>query len=1143
MTALARLYPGDPALAVAATVALAVALLVTVAAVAEGVFARHRPALRSTIWRVALLGVILAPAAAAVRPHWPWHVAVLPALSAEPPVLPAEPVPLPSEPVPVVVQPPVSTAPLELPAAAPPAWSVEPEPPVADPWHVLGGAAVVVWAAGAAFGLLRLVVGMWRLRGLHRRSAPLGAEWAEVVEDVARSLGTSRAIDVRLSPDVYSPVVAGALAPTVYLPATLAACCDARQVRDVLLHECAHVVRRDPLVRLVQCLAAAVYWPHPAVYALNRRLDLACEDACDNAALAGTDPADYAETLLAVTRFCYPVPHTHEYLTMVPKRTSLEARVGRLLGGQRDPVTRTPTRQRAGLMAVLALALLAIPSAEWRAAADATDGTPAERPRPDEPVEPSKLREITGRVVGADGKPVAGADVRLRAADDTSVPYRTLRVASDAAGRYVFRDVRPGAYRLWALAGDTASRDKLGRAEAVTVPVGGGASPPDLRMRPGVALRVRVVSDADGKPLVGARVRLTWTDTERDHLTGAGGDVQLQALTRETWTVEAGAKRHGGVTLAVDLSNGRDAAVELRLPPGSAVAGVVHGPDGKPVPGVGLSAFRATSEGGQLAYTESDANGRYRLDYLPLGDLQLYVGKRGYVREYKPFRLTAAADPVPLDVAVTPRPHGGAARMTVTDAAGKPVPGAVARNHGRFSDDVRIATAGADGVLLLDDVFEELAGHEAVVRAKGFAPRVVRFQPGPKATPAEVAVRLDPGHAVRGRVVDTAGKPVKGAYVRSGRGGLLGDTGCEERTDRDGHFAFDSLPADPTFSVSAEGYSELAGQKFPLDGRDRVVVTLKPAAAVRGRVLDAGTGKPIPDFTVSLTFSPDRRPTDPITGILGSLTDPGQTFAAADGRFAVSPLAAGMPFQATVTAAGYRRGVVRRVEARPGGEGGEAEIRLKREDPASLLEVGGKLLDHTGRGVAGVEVRLIATEGQRPRDSAFPFNWEMVETGQIGQVAEVLQFQRATTGPGGEFRFRGVPPGDELELVHWGGGTPPGRLRGLENRAAAERTALAVRTPAPASVRGTIDRAAYPDIGRVLLSGNDRFLTLKLAADGKSFSAEGLAAGQYEVQVYGTSRRVGDRGASTSDVIARRPVTLIAGEATGADVGEAERQK
>ncbi|QEL18873.1 carboxypeptidase regulatory-like domain-containing protein [Limnoglobus roseus] len=1154
MTALARLYPGDSALVVAAAVALAAAFLVATAATAERLFARHRPALRRTIWGATLVGVVLAPAAAAVRPHWPWRVEVLPAASVVPPtpaVQPAGPVASLAGSAHAVGLPPVTPPPLE-PLEPPAADSFEPgvepeQPPGVNVHHVLGIAAVVAWAAGVAMGVLRILVGTWKLRGLRRRSAPLGGEWAETVADVGRSLGATRTPDVRLSPDVRGPVAAGALSPIVYLPNTLPDCCDARQVRDVLLHECAHVLRRDPLVRLVQRLAAAVYWPHPAVHALNRRLDQACEDACDNAALAGTDPIDYAETLLTVARLCYPTPHTHEYLTMIPKRTSLEARVGRLLGGPRDPVTRTPTRQRAAVLAVLAVAMLAIPVVGRRAAEaapPAPDGPLPAQPRPGESVEPSKPGEVTGRVVGdADGKPVAAADVRLRAADDTTVPYQTLRVASGADGRYVFRDVRPGTYRLWALAGDTASRDKMGRAEVVTVTSGGRAAAPDLRMRTGVGLRVRVTSAADGRPLAGARVRLTWTDTERDHLTGTGGDAQLRALTRETWTVEAGASRHGGATLAVDLSDGRDAAVELRLPPGSGIAGVVRGPDGTPVPGAGLSVFRATHEGGQLAYTKSDADGRYRLDYLPLGELQLSVSKRGYVREDKPFRLTAAAaDPVSLDVAVTPRPHGGSARLTVTDAAGKPVPRAEAKNWGRSSDDVRTATAGAEGVLVLDDVFEGLTGHEAVVRAKGFASKVVRFKPGPKATPADVTVRLDPGHAVRGRVVDRAGKPVNDAVVRFGRGGFLGDAGGEERTDQDGRFAFDSLPADPTFSVSARGYSERNGQKLSLDGRETTVVTLEPEAAVRGRVLDAGTGKPVAAFTVSLTFSPDRRKTDPTAGILARLTDPGQTFAAADGRFAVGPLTAGMPFQVTVTAGGYRRGVVRRAEAGQG-DGDEVEIRLKREDPAALFEVGGKVLDHTGRGVGGAEVRLIASEGNRPRADAFPFNWTMVESGQVAQVAEVVQFQRTTTGPGGEFRFRGVPPGVELELVHWGADVPPGRLRGLEKRAAGERTTLEIRTPAAATVIGTVDRTAYPDVGSVQLSGNDRFVPLKLAADGKSFSAGGLAAGKYEVQVYGPPHRVGDRGSFTTPLIARKSLTLTAGEAVRAEVGEADRQK
>ena len=60
------------------------------------------------------------------------------------------------------------------------------------------------------------------------------------------------------------------------------------KTRSLLLaHEAAHIRNFDPLVMVCLLLIKAVFWPHPAIYGLVKRWQLAAELRADNAALAG----------------------------------------------------------------------------------------------------------------------------------------------------------------------------------------------------------------------------------------------------------------------------------------------------------------------------------------------------------------------------------------------------------------------------------------------------------------------------------------------------------------------------------------------------------------------------------------------------------------------------------------------------------------------------------------------------------------------------------------------------------------------------------------------------------------------------------------------------------------------------------------
>jgi len=157
----------------------------------------------------------------------------------------------------------------------------------------------VVWAGGAAWFLIRLGVGLWRLHALRATLAPVDpAKLEPRVRATLNRPGGFGPVPLCTCERVKVPAVIGFFVPVIVVPPWVLDELSAGELNQVLLHELAHLQRWDGWTNLAQQVIKAVFFFHPAVWWIERKISLEREMACDDAVLAETaSPRAYAECL------------------------------------------------------------------------------------------------------------------------------------------------------------------------------------------------------------------------------------------------------------------------------------------------------------------------------------------------------------------------------------------------------------------------------------------------------------------------------------------------------------------------------------------------------------------------------------------------------------------------------------------------------------------------------------------------------------------------------------------------------------------------------------------------------------------------------------------------------------------------------
>jgi protocatechuate 3,4-dioxygenase beta subunit len=540
---------------------------------------------------------------------------------------------------------------------------------------------------------------------------------------------------------------------------------------------------------------------------------------------------------------------------------------------------------------------------------------------------------------------------------------------------------------------------------------------------------------------------------------GASGGVAGQAAAagaRGSRSIARQAAAAAGPTAVVP--DAPAAQLRIVLEAGLSVGGTIVDGGGQPLGGIAILLVRVDELVGRVParwllsrgpgegswQAASDDQGAFELRHLNPGRYGLIASGAGFVATDRPL-FDLMPDSPRLDLGRIVLEPGVAIEGVVTDRRGQPVadawvwfaPVLTGRSSLGFGDlnpaagrAMGVVAAGSDGRFRLADLRRgEL--FDVDVHHGDHPTASVRGVRAPSAEP--LAIALADGARLSGRVVNAGGEAVFGAKVavrvpRGEAGAFSPGTGPgETESDARGEFSLAGLAAGALdLEVSAEGY-----QPTWLDGlqvaaeRDSppLEVVLERGGSLAGRVHDAA-GEPIPGarvcvFPAIADFDTVRRRRISFHKAMVA--------ADGEGHYQLAGLEPGL-YDVT---AGIDRAQTRRAEIRPGPNRLDLVAATPEEPRRST--VSGRVLDGSGRPLAGAVVGLANAEGQLvlPRRSSLSdgsFVFGGVEPGRYHLAASARGYV-GSAYPGG-FEVAAAPL-ERLELVlQRAAGAIRGRLGG-----------------------------------------------------------------------------------------------------------------
>ncbi len=448
--------------------------------------------------------------------------------------------------------------------------------------------------------------------------------------------------------------------------------------------------------------------------------------------------------------------------------------------------------------------------------------------------------EILGRVISQEGRPIEGAKVTLTRFGGATLFFRgpgEVDRASDRTtetnkdGEFMFKDVE--SFDMYTL---IATHPEYAHVERSPLDATSGAVIEQELVMTGGSRVFGLIQDTQGNVVGGAAVTLTpsalgagvleGSPTKHETISASDGTYEFSHCAKDTHILTVSADGYGQVTIPnLNISGEVDVERNVEMQAAQLLGGMVVDSEGSPIKGAKVEAFSQTNRASRTqTMAKTDAEGQYLFEDVPGGTYTLRASAKGYKTATKP-RINAGEMDVTIQLTPLPTVSG-----QVFDDKGQPARNfTVNLRHPMRGSDLTMPVAKTRKSVKSNDgtykITVPMAGDYIVEAQSGsFAPSLsAPFSIIEGQNLTGIDVTLKGGGIIKGRVVDTSGKPVAGAMVKTNNNDWTGSgfdislgetfpgisTKKNTRSNADGEFILRGLhPTKYLVQISHPGFAK-----------------------------------------------------------------------------------------------------------------------------------------------------------------------------------------------------------------------------------------------------------------------------------------------------------------------------------------------